>query len=340
MKVRRGALAAFLVVACGTVLGAQGMWYQAYLAGVRALGEGKLAVAEQQLKAALLKRPMAGRNVPATSSVTLPYYIPKYYLGLVYTRQKRYAEALRNFDDVVRSNVVSADDRQLWEDLRRNQDMARANDEEGLKARVVRIEAVWPSGDRRVGAGIIVGGDGQTLDIVTALHVLTEDRNAIKQPRSISVTLRGSDPLKPDEAMWLNKNDQNLDVAAIRLTLPADRTFTRGRWEFRDAEASPSEPVITVGHFPADWSITRTNFVMNDPRDQEFALFAISAAGLDEGASGGAVIDNRGNLAGMMIRVSPDRVRVVHASQIKRLSTLWGLSVDPPLVSSTNDRTR
>lgn len=84
-------------------------WYDAYAEGVRAVQRGDLAAAERLLLQARKSGPQPGRRV-FTYGDNYISFLPDYYLGLVYLRTNRSAQAETAFQTVRKQNVITLRD--------------------------------------------------------------------------------------------------------------------------------------------------------------------------------------------------------------------------------------
>ena len=72
-------------------------WYDAYDNGVKAVQQGQWTIAEQNLKDAKAQNPEQGKRVQGKNGSYMKY-IPDYYLGVVYYNQRKYQDALAQFE--------------------------------------------------------------------------------------------------------------------------------------------------------------------------------------------------------------------------------------------------
>jgi hypothetical protein len=318
------------VARCVAVVSAQGLWWESYRDGLAAWQQEDWPRAESNLKEALAKRPEQGRNVPVPGRPGITY-LPQYYLGLVYVRQRRFQEAIDVLQKVQRTKLVE-ERHPEFRDLQAALDECRRGNLASLKARTVKIDAVHADNEPETGTGIIVNIGKEGVYIVTALHVLATNGPVVEAPRSIRVSFFGGDdrPLAgPVPGEWLDRFDTALDMAAIRLkALPPSAVPPDSTWEYRQTPLEKQERVFTVGHAVEDYTANDSNVVLN-PVDRDSRRFVISAAGIGERASGGPVIDNRGYLAGMMVLLLPGSggASAVRASEIVRMAKVWRIDI-------------
>lgn len=84
-------------------------WYDAYQQGVRAVQQGDWGAAERLLLQAKEMGPQPGRRVFTYGDSYIPF-LPDYYLGLVYLRSNRSAQAENFFQLVRKQNVITPKD--------------------------------------------------------------------------------------------------------------------------------------------------------------------------------------------------------------------------------------
>jgi hypothetical protein len=84
-------------------------WYEAYANGLKAINAGQWDAAEKHLKVAAAGGPAQGRQ-KRTYGTHFIAFLPGYYLGVVYYYQKRYREAIDEFDRVEASGLVRKGD--------------------------------------------------------------------------------------------------------------------------------------------------------------------------------------------------------------------------------------
>jgi S1-C subfamily serine protease len=312
------------------VVSAQGLWFESYRDALTAWQQEDWARAETLLKDALAKRPEQGRNVPVPGRPGITY-LPEYYLGLVYVKQRRFQQALDLLQKVQQTKLVEQRHAE-FRDLQAALDECRRGNLASLKARTVKIDAIHAGDEPETGTGIIVSIGKEGLYIVTALHVLATNGAVVEAPRSIRVSFFGGDdrPLAgPVAGEWLDRFDAALDMAAIRVkALPPSAAPPDSTWEYRQTPLEKQERIFTVGHAVEDYTANDTNVVLN-PVDRDSRRFVISAAGIGERASGGPVIDSRGYLAGMMVLLLPGSggASAVRASEIVRMAKIWRIDV-------------
>ena len=84
-------------------------WYEAYANGLKAINAGQWDAAEKHLKVAAANGPPQGRQ-KRTYGTHFIAFLPGYYLGVAYYYQKRYREAIDEFDRLEASGLVRKGD--------------------------------------------------------------------------------------------------------------------------------------------------------------------------------------------------------------------------------------
>ena len=328
-------LIATLAASSALIVSAQGQWFDAYREGRTAFQTKDWAVAESKLKEALAKRPEQGRNVPVPDRAIV--YLPEYYLGLVYVQQGRFREARESLERVLSNKLVQPQHPE-YPDLQRALDECRRGDLASLKARTAKLDVVNADGEPETGSGFIVTAAKGLLHIVTALHVLAPEDGPAK-PKSISVRLFAGDDRAlagPFDAEYLpDRIDEDLDLAVVRVKVSPAAVGEWSPWEFRREPIQSKERILTIGHAVADFNVTENNEVLN-PVARAPGRFVISTAGIGQMASGGPVIDRRGQLMGVMVLILPGAASAdaVHVNEVARLLKLWSIDMSGPAQSN------
>jgi hypothetical protein len=210
-----------------------------------------------------------------------------------------------------------------------------ADPEEAARRLIVRID-----GDIGFGAGIIMGARRDTLWIATANHVV---RRAGRAAERIEVRLRWrADPVP---ARLHSLHDDTLDLAVIAIaglkdmaldpdTLPFDHLGDLGSLERGDA-------MFLLGHpngLPWRVNTAPERFIefRGDSMDFESNLIA-------RGHSGGALLDERRGLIGMLQSDQPPYGLAISMHAIARRFDAWELPVAlklrPATIAAANGRT-
>ncbi len=190
---------------------------------------------------------------------------------------------------------------------------AHASDPADLRSGVVQIVSKSPDGLLRKGAGFIVRLEADAAFIVTAAHVVEGD----KTPQ-VDLFTR---PL-PVEAQ-VARMDVQLDIALLVLAggdnlfqglqaLPLDLT----------TRSAVGQQVTTIG-FPAglSWAVSKPNVA-----SQEGVHLAVVGGNIDEGSSGGPVLDN-GTVVAMVTTAQRGAGRAIPAQILALVLQGWRLDL-------------
>lgn len=85
------------------------LWYDAYESGMKAFQSGNLNRAERMLIAAMKEQPDQGSRIKAYGTRFIRYF-PDLYLGIVYIRQGRYEEGLKQLEKTKSAKLISRGD--------------------------------------------------------------------------------------------------------------------------------------------------------------------------------------------------------------------------------------
>jgi alpha-tubulin suppressor-like RCC1 family protein len=192
-----------------------------------------------------------------------------------------------------------------------------ADEAEKLKPLLVMITCATPLGDESFGAGIIVSRDQDRAWIATASHVV---RPCQKNPQ---VRFKGI--ARSFRATVLRQVDQPLDLAALSVAgvkaaeLPAVPLDQLGD----PASLKRSDPLYLMGN-PAgeEWSASETPDRM---QRAEGDLLYFSSTSIAQGHSGGALLNDRWEVVGMIVADSRTSSRAVNITRV--LETLRGWKV-------------
>lgn len=179
---------------------------------------------------------------------------------------------------------------------------------EKLKPYVTLIESFDQSKEKiDAGSGILLGYQGKTLYVLTALHVVY-DEDAGENARLVEVGFYPGKGIPKTPAKILF-TDPVLDLALLRVELSIDLTV------FKDvlclgegAHLDPREPVIIIGNtFQKPWAVTERNEIREralvDVDGNPMGLFSITANDVFPGNSGGPVLDSEYRLVGMVTQI-------------------------------------
>ncbi len=203
---------------------------------------------------------------------------------------------------------------------------SRAEEAEKIKPLLVMITCATPFGKNSFGAGIVVGMENGRAWVATAAHVV--------QPcqENAQVRFRGSGPTY--RATVVRQADLSLDLAGIEVTgvtaaelraVPMDRLGDPGSLR-RD------DPIYLVGNPTGlEWSVSARPdrmLVAGDP------LLHFSSTSIAEGHSGGALLNDRWEVVGMIVADSRTDSRAVSITRVLQTLRGWRVPVTlhPPLV--------
>ena len=85
------------------------LWYDAYESGMKAFQSGNINRAERLFITALKEQPDQGNRIKAYGTRFIRYF-PDFYLGIVYIRQGRYEEGLKQLEKTKTSKLISRQD--------------------------------------------------------------------------------------------------------------------------------------------------------------------------------------------------------------------------------------
>lgn len=181
--------------------------------------------------------------------------------------------------------------------------------EKKLLEGVVRLSVVPLGGMPDIGAGIVIGVEGSTAYVLTALHVLVgpEDvRNGSgweRQSDKISIQVEFYDDLVPLPGRIFGQWNEEQDFAVVVVDSPriAERGIAVGYGLGSPQTLAAPYTALAIGHGGrVDWGrlMTRVTSVSN-------SLVQFRGMGVAQGFSGGAILDTTRNLlVGMITAVS------------------------------------
>ena len=200
---------------------------------------------------------------------------------------------------------------------------ARAGEEEA-ESLVVMIQAKL-AGEDSVGAGIVVGAGADVLYIATANHVV---RRGAQEAQGIQVEFWRLG--KPARATLTKHFDASLDLAVLSVAGLKQQGIDAGLVPFRrmgDASAlQRGEGVYSLGNARSvKWSVNVTlDKVARVERD--FVVYESNFIG--KGHSGGALLDERRHVVGMILSDEPPNGRAVSIAAVLGRLKGWGLPVN------------
>ena len=222
--------------------------------------------------------------------------------------------------------VPSAESQDLEEQLRREQRrerelMFRQGIEETSQLIVMITDQLGSAPS--FGAGILLGRDHDRLYIATANHVV---RRGKQEPTSIRVALK-FEPNKSVPAKLLDRCNPSLDVAVLAIEGWAKQGIAACSIHFGTSLAVPrfeTSIVYAIGNPNGDaWRPPSPDTLVSAaPQELRFR-----SAFLGVGFSGGGLLDERGVLAGMVVRDEPPMGSAVPLDAVLQLVASWGYPV-------------
>lgn len=179
-------------------------------------------------------------------------------------------------------------------------------------------------GEPRVGAGILVGAANDRLYVVTANHVVRDPAEAT----DIRVELRGL-PGEPVPATLTTRFDAKLDIAVLSIAglrakgidptqIPFDRLGD-------PASLSRGDGVRALGHPEGrPWGSMVATAPIAAANDN---LLVFETPQVVPGYSGGALLDTRSQVVGLVLNVLPPEATARNIMQVSQLLSGWGFPV-------------
>lgn len=201
---------------------------------------------------------------------------------------------------------------------------ARAPELEQTEQLVVMIRCTI-DGDERIGAGIIVGAANDRLYIVTANHVV---RLGAASATNIRVELR-SRPGETVQATLTARFDADADVAV--LVVPGLKALGVDSASFAfdrlgdPAALARGDGVFALGYPQGrPWTMNVSPFSVSAVSD---SLITFQSAFVVEGHSGGALLDQRSEIVGLLLNVAPPEATARSFRQVLDLVRGWRFPV-------------
>lgn len=175
------------------------------------------------------------------------------------------------------------------------------------------------------GSGIITGFQGTKVYIATAYHV-------VKDAEQLYVRFNLAGFARPYPAQLHFEIDEDLDLAALIVSLPPDRAIIFNPYDFKQADIDRLKvktPVMALGYPEGKVDIN----TFNEVKSLTFGAndVSISATGIATGFSGGAALtQNKKRLIGMIKRISGggSSVPVLKLSTMLRYLEDWNIRTD------------
>ena len=203
------------------------------------------------------------------------------------------------------------------------QDAPPANTSRETEQIVVMIRSTI-DGEQRVGAGILFGSANDRLYVVTANHVVRDPTAAT----DIRVELRGL-PGEPVPATLTTRFDAKLDIAVLSIAgvrakgidatqIPFDRLGD-------PASLSRGDGVRALGNPEGrPWRSTVAAAPIASVSD---SLLVFETSQVVPGYSGGALLDTRSQVVGLVLNVLPPEATARNITQVVQLLREWGFPV-------------
>ncbi|HKH92641.1 MAG TPA: trypsin-like peptidase domain-containing protein [Gemmatimonadaceae bacterium] len=196
-------------------------------------------------------------------------------------------------------------------------------------------------GEESIGAGILFGSANDRLYVVTANHVV---RRGATSATDIRVELR-SLPGEPVPATLTTRFDAPLDVAVLSIAGVSAKGISAARLPFDrlgdPTKLSRGDGVYVLGQPQGrPWG---TNVAPIPVASVSDSVLVFETSQVVPGHSGGALLDARGEIVGLVLNVQPPDARARNVVQVAELLRGWGFPValrgrfalaEPELVSA------
>ncbi len=200
---------------------------------------------------------------------------------------------------------------------------------EKLKPFVVFIESFDQSKEKiETGSGILLGYQGKTLYMLTALHVVY-DINAGANARLVEVGFHPGKriPKTPAKVLF---TDPVLDLALLSVELSGDMpVFKEVLCLGEGAYLDPRESVIIIGHtYETPWAVTERNEIraraLMDLEGNPTGMFSTTANDVFPGNSGGPVFDSEYRLVGLVTQIGSLEAQAIKIQVLRNKLKQWG----------------
>jgi len=197
---------------------------------------------------------------------------------------------------------------------------------EAIQNSVMRVALVRASfsGAPSIGAGVLVGRDGQRLYLVTADHVV---RRGSAAAAAVAVSFKSAPgETRPAEILPLRDPDLDLAVLAVDARRPFDIDMcTDGFFVKLDKALERGLGVLPVGHPNGElWFLPVTQDAMVGVRGGELSF---QSTVLAPGHSGGALMAADGDWAGLVTADAAPLGRAITAETVVRRLLQWQVPV-------------
>jgi hypothetical protein len=194
-----------------------------------------------------------------------------------------------------------------------------------LQRGVVKIQSQFPDGAGETGAGIVTGLRDETVDILTAAHVVVGLGEGAARPAS-RIEVRFFDDQGTAYAAQLLSYYEDLDVAALRVSAAALRPRLEALplW-CKEPEVATGETLSLIGHARHDWErLIGVNVLLAPKVESDSRRLLLSNPGVEHGLSGGPIFGPEGCLAGLLRDVGANDATGVKVTEVIALATGWG----------------
>lgn len=166
----------------------------------------------------------------------------------------------------------------------------------------------YPSHGRvgSVGSGVVISGDGL---IVTAAHV-------VARAETITVTVYGPEPGDTEQPAVVVGSSESDDLALLKIDVTGLTPIDLTPIDLTTAQIAPGRIVLAVGRPPKIGFVVTDGIVNVTGRTtRNFSGNLVdgliqTTAAVEPGVSGGALVDSRGRLAGI-VTSAPDSTRAI-----------------------------
>lgn len=195
----------------------------------------------------------------------------------------------------------------------------------GIADAIVMVESHWPDGKLEKGAGIIVGFDSKAAVIATANHVIRDVTSNFAVASSIRVRF-SFDRDRERNAAPITHEHRDLDVSVI--VVPVDAVLFQSLVGINFQGLSPSSQVHVGASLRMVGNARGQGWFLDVEASPVVGIsndtFTYRASYWESGYSGGALIDGRGGIVGLIVRGVPPYGTGVWIDKIRELALAWG----------------
>ena len=190
----------------------------------------------------------------------------------------------------------------------------------------VRDSVVLITTDTSRGGGVVVGSNGNSVYIVTALHVVCGGDTGLVLRDNLRVTFNAArDRAFVGHVFQSVKPDLDLAVVVVETDDAVRQTLKRLGFRATAAVAKLT-PVGSICHAGGETWVT--NEGVNKIQDRDVNTFSISTNGIAAGCSGGPLLDDDARLLGVITRVGPAQASVLAADAVFDAIAGWNIPVN------------